>query len=1268
MTSNSGQNQPRAPPKIPAQGRYDFVQYCPAWTDPDWQDEGPQREKSVFKIRDAIFDRLRPALLPRDQFQNPSTYAQRFSVFPGRTDGRSRTSPTRAESRLLFPANAEVKTGKQLFDRFEQLAQQAGEDVEEYMERTRPDLQSLSEVEQQYMQQYEDLIVDENWQAILFGSLTMDEIHAEGYFTMSNTEDSELSGPLYELFARDRWLDTRKFGDSKDWPRYMYTLDGQREEWDPRTNDRVWDAMQPALQLATRFLMLEDSFILGLQDITNRLLRKLKFVRDINPVDPTRVYGAKQLKDTGVDVWAANFEVLYQIFEIRLGSGFDFDGKAKQHISGRQRAPIFFNQGDKISVDIDCELVWPLIVDKYTKSEKLMASLTLATTLAHEMMHAFNTAAHKWIRDPSSVGITTSRQVVACNTLAGELIDPVHGDHYEEPYFENDASTEVGHAFETHVLGGGYWSWVHSSLSVTERPPLLQTAGGLVAHCTHPEGGLNWPPFLTRPYIRGFRINHFVRFEDVKKYFTNSFWNVSIHKYGTAALREPSKRPHKISYNPMDVAFTSVSYEDWNQIHLSSYDNMEWLFQYMRRVAADNYLLHSYLNNLVTEACDFDLMIVRFKDDQLAWDDRDKVWRDFGNEALMILCEFSAYFAQEFDPTKDNAVLLFLHGTWENAWNHLGRYPDYQSSLLANVLQQSVHEDWIDQVKRSTVESYERRLMPKLVDFVRACERELSHMESMICELYHMGITFWELYFYYAHGHIQVWRQRVADMVTLVQNLVAAFEFSDQRIKLIDGDWHQRALNLGQRADDIVRLLCLDETKYVDNWRDLLRTMPMLRKSNRKPHQRFYFLAKKEMMNLSDQQLQDLTEFKQRFHAILNLGGYKIALPGMDPDELAIAQRLSGTLDDGPGDNARDRTIKGPSTGIFNLDVVRKLAMRLDQDDRNAKDEKMNRIKGTLREKLPSLQKVATEQASEPPSIPPKFQHMSMGNQAVPVGNGQPFSTASSPFASYSSGTSSPFPSNQPGQPSAWKANSAADLAAWANGRLGNAPAAAHGIMPHPYAIRETVTEDLKNAATTSLPMRDPVTLANAYPRERVEGHGTPLGAGPLGDIDQLWQQQSQIDQNLPPAATSNLLVPPNTGDNDVDMVDFSEFIDFSGFANCVTAVSDFDYSSSDTDVSDIEERRKGYISETTLIETSDAESEQWSSGSSDALFSEKLEGPKTTQGLKRKSSWAPVDVKKRKLDIELKERRAKVVNEKARSWTWRDIIPGFGRSSGKIW
>jgi hypothetical protein len=177
------------PRKERVQGSYKYIQYRPVWTDPEWQDNGPEREKApsgskkkknVFEILDPVFDRLRPALLPRDAFSNPTIYAQRFSIFPGRTDGRSRTSPTRSDSRKLFPANTNIQTGKQLFDRFGELANDAGQHVDDYMDDARPDMQNLNETEQQYMQQYEDLLIDEHWQNILFGSLTMDEVSTVG--------------------------------------------------------------------------------------------------------------------------------------------------------------------------------------------------------------------------------------------------------------------------------------------------------------------------------------------------------------------------------------------------------------------------------------------------------------------------------------------------------------------------------------------------------------------------------------------------------------------------------------------------------------------------------------------------------------------------------------------------------------------------------------------------------------------------------------------------------------------------------------------------------------------------------------------------------------------------------------------------------------------------------------------------------------------------------------------------------------------------------
>lgn len=175
LTSSTTAN-PRNPytPSKSVGNAWDHVRYVPPWTDPDWQDEGQERERTDFKIVD-FFDKLRPAVHPKDQYKHPTKYAQRFSIFPGRLDGRSRTSPTRASSRKLFPATADIKTGKDLFDRLKESATKEKKTLDEYMTSKRPDMQRGTEAEQRFMQQYEDLLIDENWQSILFGNLTMDE-------------------------------------------------------------------------------------------------------------------------------------------------------------------------------------------------------------------------------------------------------------------------------------------------------------------------------------------------------------------------------------------------------------------------------------------------------------------------------------------------------------------------------------------------------------------------------------------------------------------------------------------------------------------------------------------------------------------------------------------------------------------------------------------------------------------------------------------------------------------------------------------------------------------------------------------------------------------------------------------------------------------------------------------------------------------------------------------------------------------------------------
>ncbi len=120
------------PPKATGDGHYEYVEFVPAWTDPDWKEEptfwvpGPFRRKEAIEaaaakakeegmskdgderdekekyVRKGDFtQRMRPALLAKDAHKNPTPYALRFGMNPHASQGRSRLSPTTSRTRKV---------------------------------------------------------------------------------------------------------------------------------------------------------------------------------------------------------------------------------------------------------------------------------------------------------------------------------------------------------------------------------------------------------------------------------------------------------------------------------------------------------------------------------------------------------------------------------------------------------------------------------------------------------------------------------------------------------------------------------------------------------------------------------------------------------------------------------------------------------------------------------------------------------------------------------------------------------------------------------------------------------------------------------------------------------------------------------------------------------------------------------------------------------------------------------------------------------------
>ncbi|KAG8169988.1 hypothetical protein KVR01_000733 [Diaporthe batatas] len=209
----------------PVVGRWladpDHVPWMPEWADPEW------RENIEYSARGNSFREhfvssggplLRPAILPRDQINNPTEYARRFGIYPkDRPDdpdpifGRSNITPT-------TPGPGQLP----------------------------PDPSGTEEV----------------WQSVVFGGPTTRELIDSGAYDPNyQSSGTPISGDLHYLFSRDKWLNatvaSRIFPSAICNTRWRF---GDEEGQYDVDDDRVWAAMEPALRLASRVIASNHPF------------------------------------------------------------------------------------------------------------------------------------------------------------------------------------------------------------------------------------------------------------------------------------------------------------------------------------------------------------------------------------------------------------------------------------------------------------------------------------------------------------------------------------------------------------------------------------------------------------------------------------------------------------------------------------------------------------------------------------------------------------------------------------------------------------------------------------------------------------------------------------------------------------------------------------------------------------------------------------------------------------------------------------------------
>ncbi|KAK0732067.1 hypothetical protein B0H67DRAFT_679569 [Lasiosphaeris hirsuta] len=118
-------------------------------------------------------------------------------------------------------------------------------------------------------QLWDTVTEDEDYQRYFFyGATTAERIEAKIHtLDIDTVPDADLTGPIHPFLARHRWGVVPGWGTEKEQPRYLYNLLGQRGEYDLGTNDLLWAALQPALQLASRIISSDHPFWLALLDL-----------------------------------------------------------------------------------------------------------------------------------------------------------------------------------------------------------------------------------------------------------------------------------------------------------------------------------------------------------------------------------------------------------------------------------------------------------------------------------------------------------------------------------------------------------------------------------------------------------------------------------------------------------------------------------------------------------------------------------------------------------------------------------------------------------------------------------------------------------------------------------------------------------------------------------------------------------------------------------------------------------------------------------------
>jgi hypothetical protein len=442
------------------------------------------------------------------------------------------------------------------------------------------------------------------------------------------------------------------------------------------------------------------------------------------------------------------------------------------------------------------------------------------------------------------------------------------------------------------ILGQGPYPTTHLSFY---KPIFLSYYGGVTSSFDQsdvfPVGAAQ--DKVPAPYTLGERSFTFNHHSTVQTFFKQEFWNTTFKKYGSAALRSVPATPPKVAW--FSAVESTTFHTTLEGLTFGSLEFRERANDFISELhASGQQVIAQYIRALIYDAWQFAMLAKRFVELAENWYFRGRRLAGQITKTRMIAFEagiFYLYKNERISASIKKQEATKFYAQWRKLRSQRYVEPDEVSMSL-----QGTVDRFISDITRRE-DAYDKRISESLMTLSQHLHQELCIQEAMVAQLYELPVGFWGRYRYGIPGHQLIWRTRTSNIIIQLTRLLRDLNGLQAHLPSWGNEWQAKILSWLSSFRNILTLISRDAREVHINWREMLHTVPMLRKSRRKVWERWYFLAKRAMLNLKGEQLAKLEEFQQLYSKEFDLNSYKIVLPSRSANVQGLAEKWAGLLD-----------------------------------------------------------------------------------------------------------------------------------------------------------------------------------------------------------------------------------------------------------------------------------------------------------------------------------------------------------------------------------